>query len=402
MNLSLNPRLSAQLGRNEPSWLAATRERAVASLSARGRLVFLRSRLGNNFDTLLQGTQAPALPAPALSLQEAVVADNATDNARSSLLKDIRAVLEQDITTHNTLLEPRKAGQVLEANSAIQAWWSAGTVLAVPDGADWATPCIINEPAGISRTVIVFGERSSATVVLRAQGRVRLSRIDVVCKQGSRPRLLLLSSTSEPRLLSMGVRCEDGCMLQLSDIIGSQQSTWSRIETVLEDNVSAQVRQGFIVTGGTAELATDAHHVGRNTRSDLLAKSAVTGKGIARFEGLVRIARDASDADGQQKADFLLLSPDAQANAIPNLVTDNNKVSCAHGATISRLDEETMFYVRSRGISAAQARSLLVHGFFSQVMHGLTEQEHTLASAHLHGMLATLVESHQRSIDPSR
>lgn len=109
------------------------------------------------------------------------------------------------------------------------------------------------------------------------------------------------------------------------------------------------------------------HRVG-NTRSDLLFKGALSGVARTVYAGLIRIEKHAARSDAYQANRNLVLSDKAKATSIPMLEIDNNDVRCTHGATVGPVDPEHLFYLRSRGISEATAKRMLIQGFFGDVL----------------------------------
>jgi len=89
------------------------------------------------------------------------------------------------------------------------------------------------------------------------------------------------------------------------------------------------------------------------------------------FNGRVVVRPDAQKTDSRQTNRNLLLSPDAVIETKPELEIFADDVKCAHGATIGQLEENAMFYLRSRGIAAADARLLLIRAFASEVIDRL-------------------------------
>ena len=104
------------------------------------------------------------------------------------------------------------------------------------------------------------------------------------------------------------------------------------------------------------------------TKKGTVKKSKLTDYENIRRSGLVAIKPAASNSNGYQKSDVLILSEDAKANAIPKLEINNNEVKCSHGATISKVDKNKLFYLRSRGIPLEAATQMVVEGFLESVM----------------------------------
>jgi Fe-S cluster assembly protein SufD len=109
-------------------------------------------------------------------------------------------------------------------------------------------------------------------------------------------------------------------------------------------------------------------HEAPNTASDLLYKNALDEQARTIFSGLIRVAPGAHKTDAYQKVRNLLLSDAAEANSMPGLEIEADEVRCTHGATSGQIDEEELFYLRSRGIPLREAQRLIVHGFLDEVL----------------------------------
>ena len=93
------------------------------------------------------------------------------------------------------------------------------------------------------------------------------------------------------------------------------------------------------------------------------------GKSTGVFQGKVRVAPNAQKTDGQQMSKAILLSDTATANAKPELEIYADDVICAHGATVGELDDDQLFYLKSRGISMDQARKILIKAFLQDIIN---------------------------------
>jgi Fe-S cluster assembly protein SufD len=110
-------------------------------------------------------------------------------------------------------------------------------------------------------------------------------------------------------------------------------------------------------------------HVGSRTSSDLLYKGAMKGRSSAIYSGTVIIRAGAHRCDAYQTNRNVLLTETAKAFSIPNLeILTNDPVRCGHAASVGPVDEDTMFYIQSRGIPAKEAERLVVFGFFREVL----------------------------------
>jgi Fe-S cluster assembly protein SufD len=109
-------------------------------------------------------------------------------------------------------------------------------------------------------------------------------------------------------------------------------------------------------------------HARPNGTSREFYKGVLAGASHGVFNGKIRVRKDAQKTDARQTNKNLLLSEAALVDTKPQLEIHADDVKCTHGATIGQLDEEALFYLRSRGIGEEQARSLLVHAFASDIV----------------------------------
>nr|MCU0619334.1 SufD family Fe-S cluster assembly protein [Gemmatimonadaceae bacterium] len=94
----------------------------------------------------------------------------------------------------------------------------------------------------------------------------------------------------------------------------------------------------------------------------------------AVFNGKVYVHPIAQKTDGKQSNHTLLLSPDARIDTKPQLEIFADDVKCTHGATVGRLDETGLFYMKSRGVSAEQARKLMTYAFAADVLETIEDE----------------------------
>lgn len=112
---------------------------------------------------------------------------------------------------------------------------------------------------------------------------------------------------------------------------------------------------------------TTIEHIKPHGTSREFYRGIATDHGRAVFNGKVIVFKDAQKTDAQQENHNLLLSPDAEIDAKPQLEIYADDVKCAHGATVGQLDEEALFYFRTRGIDAETARNILKYAFAATV-----------------------------------
>ena len=113
---------------------------------------------------------------------------------------------------------------------------------------------------------------------------------------------------------------------------------------------------------------TFQEHIAPDCTSDFAFKGALRDSATAVWRGMIRVEPDAQKTNAYQECRNLMLSPRAHAVPIPGLEIMANDVRCTHGATVSRVDREQLFYLMSRGLPRAEAERLIVRGFFQDVL----------------------------------
>ena len=138
---------------------------------------------------------------------------------------------------------------------------------------------------------------------------------------------------------------------------------------------TAHMNGGQLLSGAQhADLTTVVKHDAPSCSSRQTVKNVLDGRSQAIFQGRIEVARIAQKTDGYQMNQALLLSPDAEIDTKPELEIFADDVKCSHGATVGELDAEQLFYLRSRGIPDAAARSMLVRAFLTEALDAVTDE----------------------------
>jgi Fe-S cluster assembly protein SufD len=133
---------------------------------------------------------------------------------------------------------------------------------------------------------------------------------------------------------------------------------------------------GAYFADGRQELDYDTQqfHEAPNATSDLSFKGALSGKAKSVWRGMINVSRGAQGTDAYQENRNLLLQPTAHADSIPGLQIEANEVRCTHGATISKVDPEQLFYLQARGIHRADAVATIVRGFYAPTLDRISSE----------------------------
>ena len=140
-----------------------------------------------------------------------------------------------------------------------------------------------------------------------------------------------------------------------------------------------------------ADFTTVVTHDAPATVSRQTVKNVLTGRSRGVFQGKIEVSRIAQKTDGYQMNQALLLSGEAEINSKPQLEIYADDVKCSHGSTVGELDADQLFYLRSRGVPEAEARSLLVRAFLGEALDPIG---HEAARCAMEGMIATWWEGH--------
>jgi len=144
----------------------------------------------------------------------------------------------------------------------------------------------------------------------------------------------------------------------------------NEINAALAGEGAGIVLDGLFITGGAQHVDnhTVIDHVKPHCESLELYKGVLDGSSRGIFDGKVIVRPDARKTVSRQTNNNLLLSESAVVDSKPTLEILNDDVKCNHGSTIGQLDEEAMFYLRSRGIGEREARNLLVYAFAGEIV----------------------------------
>jgi Fe-S cluster assembly protein SufD len=204
------------------------------------------------------------------------------------------------------------------------------------------------------------------------------AKVTYVCAQswGENVRALQMNTTTVDH---------DASAMSLNLHLGGRYSRFESLSRLIGEGARSDL---LAVSVATSEQEFDARtlqdHISPRTSSDLLYKNALDDKARCTFGGLIRVEPHAHFTDAYQKVRNLLLSDDAEANSMPGLEILADNVRCTHGATSGQINEDELFYLRSRGISVSVAQRLIVTGFLNEVIQRLDQ---SAIAAHLHRLI---------------
>ncbi len=218
-----------------------------------------------------------------------------------------------------------------------------------------------NSEATIVETYAGLGDgayfTNTVTEVVAGNG----SRIDH-CRLQHETRDAFHVSTTEAQI------GRSGAFVTQSATLGGQL-TRNDLNVVLSGDGAEATLNGLVLIDGKQHV--DNHtlldHAAPNCPSHELYKHVLSGASTGVFRGKILVRQNAQKTDSKQTSRSLLLSDDADMNSQPALEIYADDVKCTHGSTIGPVDEEMMFYIRSRGVDAGSARALLTYAFAADI-----------------------------------
>jgi Fe-S cluster assembly protein SufD len=368
-------RLSDQLG--EPGWLAERRLEAFDIFekldypdpkSEEWRYVDVR---GFDFDRF--AAPAPRLEAPAFP---EIAAKGVVFGDFQTVLRDHPDLLREHFFTEVPLDEHK-------FTALHGAFHTEGVLVYVPRGVEVEVPLeVVRRVDGggstFPHTTIVVEEQASLTFVDRftsdedGDPALSVGVVEVQAGRGATVNYVSLQTWGRPVHHFQTQRFtgdRDSTVRSLAVNLGSTFAR-TQVESVLRGEGSFSEMLGLYFADRDQHFAqrTLQSHNAPHATSDLLYKGALKEKSRSEYSGLIKVLRGAQGTDAYQANRNLVLSEDAMARSIPQLEIEANEVRCTHGATVSPVEEEHLFYLMSRGIDRVTAQKLVVFGFFGEVL----------------------------------
>jgi Fe-S cluster assembly protein SufD len=264
------------------------------------------------------------------------------------------------------------------------AFWTTGALLYVPRDVEVALPfhafATIETPglATFFHTLIIAEENARVTYVDQClsptlqQEAISDNVVELYAAPGAEIRYIQIQDWGRNVWnfhTQRAVIRQDASVKTLNVTLGSRVSKTSVSASLLEAGSSTEML-GLYFTD--EDQLVDHHtaqdHVAPYAASDLLYKGAVKDQSRSVYSGTIRVYPGSHGTDAYQANRNLSLSPAARVDTMPNLEIGANDVRCTHGATITKIEEEYIFYLMSRGITRTEAEKLIVDGFFDEVI----------------------------------
>ncbi|MCL1593188.1 MAG: Fe-S cluster assembly protein SufB [Actinomycetia bacterium] len=269
-------------------------------------------------------------------------------------------------------------------NSAV---WSGGSFIYIPPGVHLEEPLqayfrINAESMGqFERTLIIVDEGAFCHYVegcsapTYTSDSLHAAVVEVVIKEGGRCRYTTIQNWSNNVLNLVTKRAaayKNATMEWIDGNLGSGLTMKYPAVWLMEEGAHGEVLSiAFANTGQVLDAGAKMVHVASNTTSHITSKSISKGGGRSMYRGLVRVEEGATNAKSFVMCDALLLDEDSRSDTYPYMEIEESNVDIGHEATVSKVGEDQLFYLMSRGLSEAQATAMIVAGFIEPIVKEL-------------------------------
>ena len=267
------------------------------------------------------------------------------------------------------------------------AAWSGGSFIYIPPGVKVEQPLQayfrLNMPdiGQFERTLIIVDEGAQAhyvegcTAPMYTTYSLHTGVIEIVVKRGARFRYTTIQNWSHNVFNLVTQRAlvyQDAHMEWVDANIGSKVTMKYPSCILLEPGAHGEIlSMAFARDGQVIDNGGKAIHLAPNTTSKIVSKSVSKGTGRASYRGLVKVNRGAKGVKSHVVCDALLIDETSRSDTYPYIEIEEEDVTIGHEASVSRVSEEQVFYLRSRGLSEEEAVTMVVAGFIEPLVREL-------------------------------
>lgn len=269
-------------------------------------------------------------------------------------------------------------------NSAV---WSGGSFVYVPPGVNVELPLQayfrlnVANIGQFERTLIIVDEGArvhyveGCTAPTYSTDSLHSGVIEIVVKQGARCRYTTIQnwSTNVYNLVTQRAMVHEGATMEWVDAnIGSKLTMkYPSCYLVGEGAHGEILSMAFASSGQHQDTGGKIIHAAANTSSKITSKSISQGGGRASYRGLLKVHKNAVGSRSKVVCDALLLDPQSRSDTYPYIEIDEDEVNIGHEASVSKVGEEQLFYLMSRGLSVEEATTMVVSGFIEPLVKEL-------------------------------
>lgn len=296
--------------------------------------------------------------------------------------------LEEALTSHEDLVRQHFLSVVSKDENRLtalhSALWSGGVFLYVPKNVEVEVPVqalFLTDDAEASfspHVLIVADQHSKVTYVDNyvsegsLNGLVQNGVVEIVVKAGAKVTFASVHNLNDSvtDLTYRRANVENDGSIEW--IIGEMHygNAMSDTTSVLKGNGSLSDAKVICVGTGEQKLnvTTRAIHFGKSSDSNMITRAVMRDGATAIVNGITKIEKGATKANGEQTEKVLMLSPKARGDANPILLIDEDDVTAGHAASVGQVNPEQVYYLMSRGITRAEAERLIIYGFLDPVV----------------------------------
>jgi Fe-S cluster assembly protein SufB len=269
-------------------------------------------------------------------------------------------------------------------NSAV---WSGGSFVYVPAGVKVDIPLqayfrINTENMGqFERTLIIAEEGSyvhyveGCTAPTYSNDSLHSAVVEIIVKKGARVRYTTIQNWSNNvynLVTKRAMAYQDAVMEWVDGNLGSKITMKYPSVYLMEPGAHGEILSlAFAGPGQHQDAGGKIVHVAPNTTSTIISKSISRGGGRTSYRGLLKVHEGAKNVKSTVRCDALLLDQDSRSDTYPVMEIDEEQVNIGHEATVSKVGEEQLFYLQSRGIDETEATKMIVNGFVEPIVKEL-------------------------------
>ncbi|MDT7686372.1 MAG: Fe-S cluster assembly protein SufB [Pseudonocardiales bacterium] len=267
------------------------------------------------------------------------------------------------------------------------AVWSGGSFIYVPPGVHVDIPLqayfrINTENMGqFERTLIIVDEGAyvhyveGCTAPIYSSDSLHSAVVEIIVKKGGRCRYTTIQNWSNNvyNLVTKRAKCEAGATMEWVDgNIGSKVTMKYPAVLLMGEYAKGEVLSiAFAGEGQHQDAGAKMTHLAPHTSSTIISKSVARGGGRTSYRGLVRVNPRAHHSRSTVKCDALLVDQISRSDTYPYVDVRTDDVSMGHEATVSKVSEEQLFYLMSRGLTEDEAMAMVVRGFVEPIAREL-------------------------------
>jgi Fe-S cluster assembly protein SufB len=269
-------------------------------------------------------------------------------------------------------------------NSAV---WSGGSFIYVPKGVKIDFPLqayfrINAENMGqFERTLIIVDEGAQVhyvegcTAPMYSSESLHSAVVEVIVKRGARARYTTIQNWANNIYNLVTKRAfayKDAVMEWVDGNLGSQLTMKYPAVYMMEEGARGEILSiAFAGKGQHQDAGAKLVHAAPNTTGQIISKSISKDGGRSSYRGLARVERGAKNSRCNVVCDALILDPQSRSDTYPYIEILEQDVSVGHEASVSRIGEEQLFYLMSRGLTEAEASTMIVNGFIEPLVKEL-------------------------------